>query len=225
MGKVTTKEIPETQSQCSAEMAAEELYPYGECPHGEHHLVHRASIDDKRTVFHAGAAWQRAQVPQDAMATSSTTEAAAEEYVYTEHNPNREGRRILIASFLAGSAHGYARAQAEAKAVYGQRNMVQCNNAVLRAERDALTAQLAEKDKLIVELGVELETERMRLAACGTLGWGFGTYNHKDETGKEDVGYGFPRRGMNPNDFHPDRECCTAEEIEKWERDKREFKP
>jgi hypothetical protein len=37
---------------------------------------------------------------------------------------------------------------------------------------------------------------------------------------KEDYGYGFPPRGVDPRDFMPDFELCSREEIKAWEEDK-----
>lgn len=55
--------------------------------------------------------------------------------------------------------------------------------------------------------------------ACGSP-WGIGGYYHcHDEAcfcGGQAV-YGFPPRGMNPEDFTPDEESCTPHEIASWE--------
>ena len=52
---------------------------------------------------------------------------------------------------------------------------------------------------------------------CGSP-WGIGTYKYgEDEDGNDERIYGFPPSEMNPHDFDPDRECCTAAEIKAWE--------
>lgn len=52
---------------------------------------------------------------------------------------------------------------------------------------------------------------------CGHS-WGIGIYNYKDENGETQRGYGL-FRPENPNDFTPDYECCTEEEIQAWKAD------
>ena len=55
--------------------------------------------------------------------------------------------------------------------------------------------------------------------ACGSP-WGIGVYFHCHRRrcfcGGQPV-YGFPPSQMNPEDFTPDRESCTPEEIAAWE--------
>lgn len=55
------------------------------------------------------------------------------------------------------------------------------------------------------------------------MSWGIGSYTYTDENGAEQIGYGFPWNGMNPNNFQPDPESCYPKEIENWERDKKEW--
>lgn len=71
---------------------------------------------------------------------------------------------------------------------------------------------------------MSLELNKIKVIACGTCGWGIGTYTYKNEDGKDDTGYGFPWSGMNPNDFYPDSECCSDEEIASWEKAKQDWK-
>lgn len=58
---------------------------------------------------------------------------------------------------------------------------------------------------------------------CGSS-WGIGVY--KTMYGKDVMElYGFPPKDMNPNDFSPDWECCTKEELEAWEEAKKNWRP
>lgn len=38
----------------------------------------------------------------------------------------------------------------------------------------------------------------------------------------QDSGYGYGYRGIDPNKYHPDYECCSPEEIQRW-KDAREI--
>lgn len=56
--------------------------------------------------------------------------------------------------------------------------------------------------------------------ACGHR-WGIGTYRYpRDEDWGQEFGYGFPWNGMDPEDFTPDEEGCTSQEIALWEADR-----
>jgi hypothetical protein len=57
---------------------------------------------------------------------------------------------------------------------------------------------------------------------CGT-GWGIGSYSTGGDGNCD--GYGIPWHGMNPNNFFPDYECCTEEEIAAHKKAKEEWKP
>jgi hypothetical protein len=48
--------------------------------------------------------------------------------------------------------------------------------------------------------------------ACGHS-WGIGGYTYRNEAGEEESGYGL-YRPENPNDFFPDEQCCTEQELE-----------
>lgn len=54
--------------------------------------------------------------------------------------------------------------------------------------------------------------EKVIIHFCGSGGFGIGSYRYKID-GKEEMGYGF-YRPENPNDFFPDYECCSPEEID-----------
>lgn len=56
---------------------------------------------------------------------------------------------------------------------------------------------------------------------CGSS-WGLGAYTLRED-GQEINLYGYPPKGMNPNDYCPDWECCTKEEIEAWEHAKKNW--
>jgi len=53
--------------------------------------------------------------------------------------------------------------------------------------------------------------EKPIIHICGSP-WGIGGYMYIDENGKKQSGYGY-YKPQNPNDFYPDYECCTKEEI------------
>lgn len=53
---------------------------------------------------------------------------------------------------------------------------------------------------------------------CGSS-WGIGVYTIR-EAGQEMLIYGFPPKDMDPHDFSPDWECCTANELEAWKHAK-----
>lgn len=60
------------------------------------------------------------------------------------------------------------------------------------------------------------------LRLCGSS-WGIGMYVVRDENGKaEQVGYGL-YKPQDPNDFIPDPESCTEQEIANWNADKESF--
>ncbi len=56
------------------------------------------------------------------------------------------------------------------------------------------------------------------------MNWGIGSYWYIDENGEEQIGYGYPWNGMNPNHFTPDPEMSYPNEIENWETAKKELK-
>ena len=58
---------------------------------------------------------------------------------------------------------------------------------------------------------------------CQRLPWGIGTYKFLNEEGQPDIGYGFPWPGMNPHDFTPEEDQCTAKEIQCWKDAKEEW--
>lgn len=59
---------------------------------------------------------------------------------------------------------------------------------------------------------------------CCKSPYGIGTYTYIDSnTGEKETGYGL-WNPKNPNDFYPDYECCTEEEIERWKKDCKEWK-
>lgn len=60
-------------------------------------------------------------------------------------------------------------------------------------------------------------SDKIEVILCGHS-WGIGTYKYKNEEGQDDYGYGL-YRPENPNDFTPDMECCSPEEIKAWETD------
>lgn len=55
------------------------------------------------------------------------------------------------------------------------------------------------------------------------MSWGIGIYVYTDDSGVKQSGYGYPWKGMNPNDYTPDPECCSEKEIEAWKKAKEEY--
>ena len=51
--------------------------------------------------------------------------------------------------------------------------------------------------------------------------WGIGMYTYIDDEGNTECGYGYPWKGMNPDDFTPDPECVTKQEEFNWKLSKK----
>lgn len=58
------------------------------------------------------------------------------------------------------------------------------------------------------------------MAICCNKDWGMGTNIKENGYG---ASYGYPE-DSDPHKFYPDHECCTEQEIERWNRAKEAWK-
>jgi hypothetical protein len=61
------------------------------------------------------------------------------------------------------------------------------------------------------------EAGNLKRIACGHP-WGIGTITLHGEAAEDygDCMYGYPKADTKPEDFRPDLECCTPEEVLRW---------